>query len=735
MGNAPTCQACGAPVTSREPEELQLRVAQLVDEDALPTWLRNMSEEGESGALESYPHSPFAPHATASSPQPSFAASTSGERLPEWLRMIQASDTSNPGSSSQSPSTPVVPNALIEEDALPEWLRASASLASAVSEALSSSLPGIKEAPASPGEREHGMSADTLIDTSALPAWMRQSATAPDPRANPIFGELPVSPLPSASTTPTHQPAPMNSAEAEDEELPEWLRRVYEEANVPAWTPPAEPSKPTPAPAPAAPSEPSRIAASSLIEPTSLPEWLQQEPAPPAAAAPDVPIMEGPPPGGRLSAASLIEQSSLPEWLRAADGSQSASPPTVPPSAPTTRPARLAAGDLIDPAALPSWLQTAAAPAAGGYAASITPSASAPSSTEEVPGWFRQLSSSSAPPAEPTTARATAVNNAPASSASAYPAASELDPAAPARAMKTAADKPPQASTEQASPLWTQSMPTPPATVSLTPAAPVSPPPSTTPPTLSGPQPPVSRPPSAQPSVTQALPIQSNQPEASHEGISVASLFDADALPEWLRGPASMAAPGQVPAAMMPPQVEIDNDQVRAASVFAAVAGPTPVASPAEPWSNAPSSPQSLQPGMPFGPQPPQSGPPFGPQPAPPGMASTSGQRPNSGPPYRPNTPMGQPGQAPRPYAPGNTPFSSAAQPYPGAYPGNAAMQPGSNAPYAIGGAPGQRGFPPGAPGNRPGNLQADAARAQVPAVVRKRGFWSWVRSLFRFGR
>jgi hypothetical protein len=687
-----SCQSCGAPVILGGSGVQQLRVAQLVDEEALPTWLRSMSIESEADAAGRSSLPPLGSQAAASSSPPSMPASSSGERLPEWLRMMESARSSAPQSLAQSSLTPVASDSLIEEDALPEWLRASASLASAVSQALSNSLPGIMETTAekSAAGQTAGVNADTLIDAAAIPDWVRQSMAAPSSQANPILGSIPISPLPPAAPLPpTHKGAPANLSDTEDEHLPAWLRRVYEDAHVPPWTGPGVSDKPEEGAPSAAPGSTEALTLKSLVDPASLPDWLQKEAATSASAAP---VASTPSTGSsavkeRLSAASLIEMSSLPEWLRAeqTEPPQATSAPAAT-AASASMPAPLAASDLIDGQSLPSWLRSGEAAVQPADEVSAAPPGAPPSSpAESLPDWFQQLSSSPVLSSRP-------VGN--------------------ATATGSASDQPV-----------------------------VMPPMNTSVPSV----PPMAQPPTAEPgsnpqtaaSWQQSTVQPAAEPSKSQQGISVASLFDADALPDWLRGPADAPSAEQPPRVDVAQQVDVDTAQLRAASIFAAVAGPTPVASPMESWSSSSKGPSSAMQQV--------SGAPAGPNQASDASLGSLQQPSNASYGTLHQSP-GVPGQMARgqqhvpawpfhqepgrPYLQGPPPVGSGWR-APGGYP-HPGTQPIGNAPYAntFGGvsAPAsQRGVASAAPGN------VGVAPSRVPTVVARRGFWAWLRSLFRF--
>jgi hypothetical protein len=709
-----SCQSCGTPLTPGGPGASQLRTAQLVDEDALPAWLRNMPVEGEpdASAYSSFPSLGLRA-AVPASPEPA-PAGTPGAHLPEWLRLVQPADDHGPPA--QSSAASVAPNSLIEEDALPEWLRASASLASAVSQALSNSLPGIAESmPAASSfiPQAPAVNADTLIDTAAIPDWVRQATMTPAPQANPIFGSIPVSPLPPA-TPSAHRSAPVDAPSSEGEELPQWLRRVYEDAHVPTWTAPNELTQPAAQDTPVAANQTSGtgpLSLNSLIDTTNLPEWLQQgSDAPPPAAAGMAQA-----PGERLSAASLIEQASFPSWLQA-EHEQPAQPTGAPPStsaAPST-PAPLAAGDLIERAALPSWMlsaETAHIPTTATPPAAQ--SAPTPSSPEAAPDWFQQLSSSPAPtmgniPAAPSVRHGADISI---PAATSLPQARDMRPPEAPRQSHPAAESAPRDVSSlvepERIPPWMRSSPA----ASLPPMPAMTAPMSATSP-------------AAQPSPAQPAELsRDSAPTNQQQHISVTSLFDTDALPDWLRGPAD-AAPGvNQPAHLPPQQIEVDTGQLRAASVFAAVAGPTPVTSPVEPWNmgtEAPAhGPAQPPPNAPYSPA--QSAPRV-PYPSQPGVKAGNQ-----------SSPGWWPGQQPaQPYPQGNPPFPNTSWPGPNGYPGNAGPRPAGNAPYAIGGTPVHPGQQR-APTAPPGNAGTGSAPSQLPALVRKRGFWSRLRALFRF--
>ncbi len=291
------------------------------------------------------------------------------------------------------------PGSLIDEAALPEWLRANNPGGSAVQQSqaprpaptsspvsepkfATANLKPPKPPPASeslpPPAPTSPFDGASLVDEASLPDWLRSSRQT-EPLPLPFTVSESVG---AKNVTAKNQPdAPASQSGADDEELPEWLRQVYTEAHVP----PLNPEK-----LPSGRERGSTLSAASLVDEQSVPKWIreanQTSPLPnleDVLSAP--PLFSGPPaspPGAGTSATTpppagapttwlegnaLLDEASLPDWLRtigeppsAPSGAKTpfAPPPAAGQSLPDSASGIFSAAELIDTQALPAWMKT-----------------------------------------------------------------------------------------------------------------------------------------------------------------------------------------------------------------------------------------------------------------------------------------------------------------------------------------------------------------------------------------
>ena len=349
----------------------------LVNDDALPEWLRSAAN---SGALPSRPAPPefpgtgslsYAPYGQPPAARPPTPTGSGNLRannlfdesaLPEWLRTGAAGQNPVlPPTSRQMPPTPM-------ENGYPESGYSAPLEGAPMGPAGSmgpvggprapgpygaSAFPGIEQAGSfqSPAPPQSGMPAPSLIDTNALPQWLSGRPEAD--RNFSGYGRDASLGIPAGSLV-------------DENALPQWLRNEQRgTANPPAASSPWN-------------------ASPAAHEP--MPSWLNQG----YADARGVPRMDGspaqssawnsyvstgtgslgqtmqPPPGtvpGTIAAGEFIDESALPEWLRSQGGTAAngAIPQAQPASSafPTTAASStsFSASDLIDPAALPEWVR------------------------------------------------------------------------------------------------------------------------------------------------------------------------------------------------------------------------------------------------------------------------------------------------------------------------------------------------------------------------------------------
>lgn len=412
------------------PEKSKLSGSDLVDVRAVPKWLQEASQTSPlpdfpaEALWASLPPSALPPARpqqpsgsawpgvslsagsgdTSSSPPPPGADGFSGrmlideEALPEWLRQ---GDTGLPprGAVSSSPAEakqriePPLGSAsgifsaaeLVDTQSLPAWMKAEGSAA----EPGKTSAPVGQDGPS--GSASGIFSAAELVDTQSLPAWMRSEA--------PPAGQAKQSAL-SASGSAS---GIFSAAELVDtQSLPAWLRTGETASGTDRASQPGSASGP-------AGSASGIFSAAELVDTQSLPAWLRSEAsaAPPASSTPAAPGASGGfargntskiaaiPTGfssqqtGGFSAAELVDTHSLPAWLKGAVGDPGASQAGQQSQARAAG-SQMSAAELVDTQSLPAWMKEAgqAGPtAASGQTGEF--SAASLVDPEALPPWLR----------------------------------------------------------------------------------------------------------------------------------------------------------------------------------------------------------------------------------------------------------------------------------------------------------------------------------------------------------
>ncbi|MBO0779248.1 MAG: hypothetical protein J2P37_10520 [Ktedonobacteraceae bacterium] len=315
------------------PDSGSFSAADLLDEGALPGWMRAQRGDSSADPSLSGPHSPLRPA--------SFSAPTTNGQ-----------DPSQKGISAQS---------LIDESSLPSWMQGD------------KSAPD-PESPAPPGQ----FSASSLVDDNSLPSWMKSqqgqpAASSPEQTAMPDWMKSlqpPSSQPPSSSSSSAGTPsfsAPPASAlpQPESPEMPDWMKSLHSASQL------GQPVAAEPPNGPDAP-PPSGFSPRDLVDEQSLPSWMKQGGQPGTPASSDPGIAGGPPHTinsgpGMLTPGSLIDEQSLPSWMKQ---DSSVPPSSLPPSMvpDSVQPSiqgsqsgqNIPASSFIDVDALPDWLKSAA---------------------------------------------------------------------------------------------------------------------------------------------------------------------------------------------------------------------------------------------------------------------------------------------------------------------------------------------------------------------------------------
>ncbi|WP_126595375.1 hypothetical protein [Dictyobacter aurantiacus] len=314
------CQACGAPLTGMVNNGPAQSMG-FQDQPELPAWLESL-RAGER---------PAAPPAN-NVPNFSPADLVDDGALPSWMRSERGDARDNMSSNSPASAQPnqfpdqgvpggnvppqgITAQSLIDEKSLPSWMQEGASSGT------------------SPQPSPNGLAASSLVQPDNVPDWMRtlqSSSAAPRPNPAPAAPQPPARPAePPASSTV----APGFSARdlVDQQSLPSWMQPQNEpvgrETNAGASAinqtpqPPMRPAEP-----PASPTVTPGFSARDLVDQQSLPSWMQPQNEPAgretnAGANSNASAINQTPPaasGGQngFSASSLLDVDSLPSWLR-----------------------------------------------------------------------------------------------------------------------------------------------------------------------------------------------------------------------------------------------------------------------------------------------------------------------------------------------------------------------------------------------------------------------------------
>lgn len=352
QGYPPAYGAAAAPPAYGQPAGGSGGAQSPYDESNLPGWLFQPGANGASPQqFDAFP--------TARQPSPNVGMPQPPAPRPNAFPGIEPAGAYRP-----APSGGLSGNSLLDDNALPGWMRGDPSPA--------------QGDPAAAYRDAGGMRGHSLIDDAALPAWLRNqpgpSAAQPFPNVQP--------PQPQPPTAPSI--ANWIGGSAANDAMPAWLDQAYNEARVPPLqSPPQAPAggawPANGAPPNGAPPLPGSLNASSLMDESALPEWLrtqgqgqgqgqaqQQVPAPPNMGRPPM----GAPHGGTLADMHTARMPQPRQGPDQGNGWQASRNPTRDAFGNEPEPQRFSASDLIDPDALPGFMQGGnGGSAAGGAAA------------------------------------------------------------------------------------------------------------------------------------------------------------------------------------------------------------------------------------------------------------------------------------------------------------------------------------------------------------------------------
>lgn len=182
-------------------------MADLVDENALPSWMRpdsaELSKKSDSNkypvvrpAWASAPNTDEGSMANTTLPPSSFSAGSliDASSLPVWMRPEQVTPAAP-----SSPAAPLSAGSLVEPDSLPGWLTGRPTIPQSMQQSMQSqAMPYDNRSGQNSGAQadfasratwqapeEQGLAASSLLDVNTLPQWMRNdtlmSSTSPTP--------------------------------------------------------------------------------------------------------------------------------------------------------------------------------------------------------------------------------------------------------------------------------------------------------------------------------------------------------------------------------------------------------------------------------------------------------------------------------------------------------------------------------------------------------------------------
>jgi hypothetical protein len=300
--------------------------ADLIEEGALPSWMRNERERTNSQAAIPNPMAySEQPESNSVFPSPGLDASSliDEKALPSWMQEEKVS----PGKPPSSPGS-FSAGSLVQPENLPEWMK---TLQQKPAQSQQSQAPaqsplsaGFPVPPAASGQ---GFSARDLLDPQSLPSWMQSIGTS--------------------GTTGAHNASAL-SANTGSNDYGSRSRAINtDDAANAAWN--SKPDQGTPAlPDAQQKNGQTSFSASSLLDMDSLPQWLREQ--------------------GNQSGAPSVQPSGQPSWQNGPAPSPVQSAMQTPPTTPVSQQEgnRVSASSFIDMNALPNWLRSADQPAQGG---------------------------------------------------------------------------------------------------------------------------------------------------------------------------------------------------------------------------------------------------------------------------------------------------------------------------------------------------------------------------------
>jgi hypothetical protein len=335
------------PVPNGTGDHQPFSMAELVDENAMPSWMRmdqsKLNESAEYPAVSPKGKPGSAPTDSTLAGSGFSASSLIDEKsLPSWMR----GQENGQSVAEQNLSA----NSLVDSESVPTWMKnldsgksASAQGMPTSSQKQSESVPAwMQNMDAGKSVPAQGMPMSSQKPSESLPPWMQSLDTGKSGSAQgaPMSNQIPSQSVPAwmqnldRGKAGSAQNMPMSN-QKQSEPPPPWMQSLAPEgpSQAPSWQANAQYGLPTAAQVPLSP-------------PVGAQGVPQTPPTTPATYnAHEVPQI----PTQGFSARDLVDQQSLPNWLTN-NGQQG-------PGGSAPMGAGLSAGDLIDQQSLPTWLK------------------------------------------------------------------------------------------------------------------------------------------------------------------------------------------------------------------------------------------------------------------------------------------------------------------------------------------------------------------------------------------
>jgi len=340
---AMSCQNCGMPLVSGGSGVTG--AGQAEQQEQLPAWLESLRAHERPVPSGQENRQPF-----------SLDELVDEDSMPSWMRQDRRKVPEN-GNSDSFPALPAMPaeagpekqnisssgfqaGSLIDERSLPTWMREN------------QGQPG-----GQPGAAQN-VSAHSLVDQQGLPAWIKDLSQAAQPQA-PAPNQYSQAAQPQAPVTgqyglPTQtQQAPMMNQYGLSAQTPVTPPAMPNTARVPQTPPTNEP--------PAMLTQ--GFSAHDLLDMQAMPGWMS------GAQGPGSPPTRPVPTGQGFAAGELIDQRSVPQWMKDLQGQEKSDPRSamgVPVNGSgqmmgmgqrTASGEGMPAGSLLDANSMPAWMQ------------------------------------------------------------------------------------------------------------------------------------------------------------------------------------------------------------------------------------------------------------------------------------------------------------------------------------------------------------------------------------------